>query len=382
MISVGTMDETIALFDEMTDLVCIADADGRLVFLNQAGRRALGLDAGEDLGERRLLDLWSEADRALLMNEALPTATREGSWRGRISLPGTSGHVHVAIVVRSRPASLGGPGGFVVTMKSLEDTLSRTHIESLLNASRVVLYACRASDFMVSYMSENILTQFGYPAEAFLRDPNFWPDRIHPDDAPAVLADITEGSFERGYQTHEYRFRHGNGQWRWIYDEVVLVKDEEGRRVEFVGAMQDVTERKEAEQLVQEQAAALAQFSTPLVPITDEVLVMPLIGALDARRAEQVLQTLLEGVSRTQARTAILDITGVAMVDTQVANALLRAAQAVSLLGAQVVITGIRSEVAQTLVQLGANMGDVVTRATLQAGVAYAMRGRAWAARR
>ncbi|MDI3287623.1 PAS domain-containing protein [Polyangium sp. 15x6] len=264
-----------------------------------------------------------------------------------------------------------------MTQKSLDGALTQTRIERLLNASRVVLYA-GTLDFVCTYISDNVRSQFGYQPEEFLRDPAFWTDRIHPDDAPQLLADLA-GSFEHGHQTHEYRFRHGNGQWLWVYDEIVLVKDDEGRPVEFVGSWQDVSERKEAERLIQEQAAALAQFSTPLVPITDDVLVMPLVGSLDTRRAEQVIGTLLDGVGRTQARVAILDITGVAVVDTQVADALLRAARAVSLLGAQVVITGIRSEVAQTLVQLGANMGDVVTRATLQAGVAYAMRGRAWA---
>ncbi|MDI1447344.1 PAS domain-containing protein [Polyangium sp. 6x1] len=264
-----------------------------------------------------------------------------------------------------------------MTEKSPDGTLTYTRIVRLLNAGRVVLYAA-TPEFLCTYISDNVVAQFGYRVEDFLRDPNFWTDRLHPDDAPKVLADLG-GSFEDGHQTHEYRFRHGNGQWRWVYDEIVLVKDDEGRPVEFVGAWQDVTERKEAERLVQEQAAALAQFSTPLVPITDDVLVMPLVGSLDTRRAAQVIETLLDGVGKTQARVAILDITGVAVVDTQVADALLRAAKAVSLLGAQVVITGIRSEVAQTLVQLGANMGDVVTRATLQAGVAYAMRGRAWA---
>ena len=372
------MDKVIALFDEVADLVCIADAEGALLFVNRAGRRVLGIGAFEDLCGRKLLDLCAEGDGALLMNEAMPAAAREGSWHGRTILFGASGHVHATVSVVARPALLGGPGGVVVTMKLLDDALTRTRIESLLNASRVVLYACRANDWAVSYMSENVLGQLGYPASEFVRDPHFWTDRVHPDDAPQLLADLA-GSFEKGYQTHEYRFRHGDGEWRWVYDEVVLVKDRDGQDVEYVGAWQDVTERKEAERLIQEQSAALAQFSTPLVPITDDVLVMPLIGSLDTRRAEQVIHTLLEGVGKTQARTAILDITGVALVDTQVADALLRAAKAVSLLGAQVVITGIRSEVAQTLVQLGANMGDVVTRATLQAGVAYAMRGRPWA---
>ena len=86
-----------------------------------------------------------------------------------------------------------------------------------------------------------------------------------------------------------------------------------------------------------------------------------------------MLETLLEGVAVSRASTAILDITGVPVVDTQVANALLRAAQAVKLLGAQVVLTGIRPEVAQTLVGLGADLSGIVTRATLQSGIAYGM---------
>ena len=78
-------------------------------------------------------------------------------------------------------------------------------------------------------------------------------------------------------------------------------------------------------------------------------------------------------MTSAHAKTAIIDITGVPVVDTQVASALLRAAQAVRLLGAQVMLTGIRPEVAQTLVGLGVNLGDIITRSTLQSGIAYAI---------
>jgi rsbT co-antagonist protein RsbR len=101
-------------------------------------------------------------------------------------------------------------------------------------------------------------------------------------------------------------------------------------------------------------------------------MVMPLVGAVDSQRAQQVLSALLEGIAGSRARVAILDITGVAVVDTQVANALIRAAQAVKLLGAQVVLTGIRPEVAQTLVGLGADLSGIITRSSLQSGIAYA----------
>jgi rsbT co-antagonist protein RsbR len=99
---------------------------------------------------------------------------------------------------------------------------------------------------------------------------------------------------------------------------------------------------------------------------------MPLVGAIDSRRVQQIMDTLLTGVADYGATKVILDITGVPIVDTQVANALLRAARAVTLLGAQTVLTGVRPEVAQTLVGLGVDLSGIVTLGTLQDGIAYA----------
>jgi anti-anti-sigma factor len=151
--------------------------------------------------------------------------------------------------------------------------------------------------------------------------------------------------------------------------------------VRLVGRGQDITDRKLAEaerqrlqnELIEAQQVALQELSTPLIPISDTVLVMPLIGRIDTRRAGQILETLLEGIQRQQADLAIIDITGVSLVDTQVAHTLLQAARAVKLLGAQVVLTGLRSEVAQTLVGLGVDLSDIVTRGTLQSGIAFGL---------
>jgi rsbT co-antagonist protein RsbR len=102
--------------------------------------------------------------------------------------------------------------------------------------------------------------------------------------------------------------------------------------------------------------------------------VLPLIGTIDAGRAELVMSTLLEGIAHSGVRTAIIDITGVSTVDTQVANALLQAARAVKLLGADVMLTGIRPEIAQTLIGLGVELNGLITSASLQSGVARALR--------
>jgi rsbT co-antagonist protein RsbR len=134
---------------------------------------------------------------------------------------------------------------------------------------------------------------------------------------------------------------------------------------------QEATARLQAEN-IRAQEAVIQELSTPLIPISDAVLVMPLIGTVDSRRAQQILERLLTGASEHQAHTIILDITGVTVVDTQVADALLRAARAVLLLGTQMILTGIRPEVAQLLVGLGVELRDIETRSTLQAGIAYA----------
>jgi rsbT co-antagonist protein RsbR len=127
------------------------------------------------------------------------------------------------------------------------------------------------------------------------------------------------------------------------------------------------------EEKIRAQAEMLAELSTPLIPLSNEIMVMPLIGSVDTQRAQRVIETLLDGIARSGAKIAILDITGVTLVDADVANALITAARAVRLLGAQVVLSGIRSEVAQTLVRLGADMSGIITHGTLQNGIAYAM---------
>jgi anti-anti-sigma factor len=118
---------------------------------------------------------------------------------------------------------------------------------------------------------------------------------------------------------------------------------------------------------------SLLSLSTPLVPIDDDVLAMPLVGALDPRRMEKVLEALLEGVERRGARAVILDVTGVPQMDGQTAEALVRAAQAVGMLGAEVVLTGIRRDVARTLVDLGTGLKRIMTCSTLKAGIAHVM---------
>jgi rsbT co-antagonist protein RsbR len=120
------------------------------------------------------------------------------------------------------------------------------------------------------------------------------------------------------------------------------------------------------------QRNIIHELSTPIVPINDQILVLPLIGAIDATRAQQIMETMLEAIIQQRAQVLIVDITGIAAVDTQVANYLLQSAQAAQLLGARVILVGIAPEVAQTIVQLGIDLSSILTRSTLKDGLRLA----------
>jgi anti-anti-sigma regulatory factor len=110
------------------------------------------------------------------------------------------------------------------------------------------------------------------------------------------------------------------------------------------------------------------------MPVADQVIAMPLVGFLDAARAAAALETLLQGVTTYNARTVVVDITGVGVFDAQVADAMIRLAKAVKLLGAQAVLTGIQPRIAQSLIEQGVGLGDLVTLQTLKEGIAFALR--------
>lgn len=130
------------------------------------------------------------------------------------------------------------------------------------------------------------------------------------------------------------------------------------------------------EQIIGEQSRLIEEISTPIIPIHHGILVLPVIGTIDERRAGALLEGLLEGITTLGGDVVILDITGVPVVDTGVANHLIQAARAARLLGAQVLLVGISPEIAQTLVQLGVDLTQIDTRADLRSGVEEALRMR------
>jgi len=145
----------------------------------------------------------------------------------------------------------------------------------------------------------------------------------------------------------------------------------------FPNVLRDLVAGNQAQQRLQDEIIAtqrrlIQELSTPIIPVNDTTLVVPLIGAIDSLRAGQITESVLEAVSRQQTQVLIIDITGVAVVDTNLIHHLLQTARAARLLGTTVLLVGIGPEVAQTIVQLGVDLSSFVTRSTLQAGLEYA----------
>lgn len=130
---------------------------------------------------------------------------------------------------------------------------------------------------------------------------------------------------------------------------------------------------KSREEVIRRQQEEMLELSTPVVKLWEGILALPLIGTLDSARTQVVMESLLEAIVQTNSRVAIIDITGVPTVDTVVAQHLLKTVTAARLMGADCIISGVRPQIAQTIVHLGINLMDVTTKSTLSDAFAVAL---------
>lgn len=152
-----------------------------------------------------------------------------------------------------------------------------------------------------------------------------------------------------------------------------VYRDETGAVVGVFAAARDITERKRAEERIRQQGREILELSTPVMQVWQGVVAVPLIGTLDSQRTQQFMERLLERIVETNSPVALVDIMGVPTIDTQTAQHLIETITAVRLLGAQVVLTGVRPAIAQTLVHLGIDLSGITTRSSLAAGLSVAL---------
>jgi PAS domain S-box-containing protein len=200
-----------------------------------------------------------------------------------------------------------------------------------------------------------------------------WIEAVHPDDRERAAQVWTEAVRAKSLYENEFRVRKRDGSYRLFLARAIPVLEEDGSIREWVGTLTDITERKQAEEIITRQARELLETSTPVLQVWEGVVVAPLIGVLDSQRTQRFMEVLLGRIVETKSALALVDITGVPTIDTQTAYHLIETISAVRLLGAQVLLTGVSPAIAQTLVHLGIDLSGITTRSSLVAGLRVAL---------
>ncbi len=195
------------------------------------------------------------------------------------------------------------------------------------------------------------------------------------DDTRDMLTEISQARVRQGFssiETASFIFSLKDPLFTYLrtalaHDPLLLIEETAATSSLFdrLGLFTIEVYQRTREQVILRQQQELLELSTPVVQLWKGVLALPLIGTLDSARTQVVMESLLQKIVDTEAEIAIIDITGVPTVDTLVAQHLLKTIAAARLMGADCIISGIRPQIAQTIVHLGVNLEDVVTKATL-----------------
>jgi len=194
----------------------------------------------------------------------------------------------------------------------------------------------------------------------------------------AALAELSRSRARNGFSPTETAlavFALKDAVYELVADTAELAPDHLAfsRTMDDLGLHTFETYAAAREEIIADQAEAMLELSTPVIRLWEGVIAVPLVGTLDSARTQLVMEKLLETLVATGADHAVLDITGVPTVDTEVAQHLLKTASAARLLGAECIVSGIRPQVAQTIVSLGIEFGDIATKATLADALAHAL---------
>ncbi|NTW03418.1 MAG: PAS domain S-box protein [Oscillochloris sp.] len=364
------------LVENAHDGIGVTDLSGRITYCNSAFGKLTGY--GNALIGKSLSDIHPDDAEAIIADRAQVMV--HGYWHNQMAIRRADGSKFVADIAGFvLHNSDGQPSSTAAIVRDLSADQAREQelrlIKFTLDRAADSIYWFNPDGYIV-YANNTASATLGYSLEEMLH---------------MSIFDITVGLNRERMRQIWATIKHQEVQ---LFESVQRCKNGREIPVEVVSNYlafegqeyicifsRDISERRRAaeehlalqEQVIAAQQAALRELSTPLIPIAQGVVAMPLIGSIDSGRSQMVIEALLSGVASLRAETTILDITGVPVVDTQVANALLQAAQAVKLLGARVIITGIRPEVAQTLVGLGVDLSEISTLGTLQDGIAEAL---------
>ena len=180
---------------------------------------------------------------------------------------------------------------------------------------------------------------------------------------------LNRGEFDSG----EYKRIGKNGEETYIQASYNPIFDLNGKPMKILKIATDITEQKRLEEERMKQAALIMEMSTPVMRLWDSILLLPIVGLVDSKRVQLIMETVLQKIVDYQAKVVILDIQGVPSVDSAVANHLIKVTKATKLMGCNCIVTGISPEISQALVNLGLELTDILTQSNLKDGVSTSL---------
>lgn len=381
------------LYDRAPIMMHSIDAEGRLIELNEEWECVLGYTRAEALG-RKSVDFMTEASRDAAISVHIPFMLATGYVRdvayqfvkkngelvdiliSAIVVRTADGHIdRVVGVLRDITEQLRADRALMESEEQYRDIVERAPLGICIHRSGAIIYANGAMQRLLGVSETNVLV--GKDLLTF----------THPDVQESMVTHIEMVEQSNDIvPSVESRILRSDGE---IVDVEVFnqpVTYEGSAAIQFV--FMDISARKRADDALRRAAASentlaaqeeiIRALSSPLIPFGKGALLMPLIGNINQGRAVRILEELARGVVEQQATVAILDVTGVPHVDSDVADALLRAASVGRLLGAEVMLTGIQPAIAKMIVELGIDMSGFTVKSSLREGLSLLMRNREW----
>ena len=376
--------------DNSLDAILLIDLTPETLYANRAAHELFGYNyATQELVGQSGFIYWVEADLPLF-NETILPQVLAGGWNGEVRQQRKDGTIFDTWAVASPTyADEDQLVGISVTLrditerklaeKALHESDERFHaitdtvLDGIIvmdNQGRICLWN-KAAERIMGYSWEQaqgrdlheLIAPAQYNAANSTRLPRFWAT-----GESEVLGQILELTVIRQDGT-EMPIELSVSAFQWH------------NQWQAVGVIRDISERKQAEtererlqkEIIEAQQRAIAELSTPVIPIMDRIIVMPLIGSIDSLRARDITRTLLAGIQQHRAKVVILDVTGVGIMDTGIVNHLNKTIQAARLKGAQTIVTGMSDAVAEAIVDLGIDWSNIQTLADLQTGLIIAL---------
>jgi rsbT co-antagonist protein RsbR len=394
------------IFEHVGDIIFFVNALGEFVMVNDRSYDIFGYRPDELIG-RSFADVGLfDEDEMTRMTSLFANSVGKGeAVAPRLDLRAKHKDGHEVLIevnlgsVMDPEGKLEGFMGVIRDIserKRMEDELrqSQERMSRLLENIPDVVFRWSMTDGL-DYVSPAVLDVTGYTPEELMGEDPMKGLKLAQTKHKRIYDDWTKSvTDEEAAPMEEFVFVRKDGSEGYLELRTTPVMDDQGNLVAAEGILRDITRRRqmeeelqrhrdELEQRVEERTAELTrtqeiatrqaqeilEMSTPIIQIRQGVVLAPVIGTLNAQRAHQFTERLLTRLVETGSTVALVDITGVSAVDTQTAHYLIKAISAVKLLGAQAVLTGVGPSIARTLVEVGIELSDVVTRSSLTDGL-------------